>query len=83
MKARELIAILDRREMGRFFRDMKGRVSFAKNCRTSVEMIGKYFAAHIKTNLDAAAINIMRPRPKKTQKPANRSSSTGTPDPGN
>jgi HipA-like protein len=28
MKARELIAILDRREMGRFFRDMKGRVSF-------------------------------------------------------
>ncbi len=81
MKTRELIAILDRREMGRFFRDMKGRVSFAKNCRTSVEMIGKYFAAHIKTNLEAAAINIMRP--KKTQKPANRSSSTGTPDPGN
>jgi serine/threonine-protein kinase HipA len=28
MKIRELIAILDRREMGRFFRDMKGRVSF-------------------------------------------------------
>jgi serine/threonine-protein kinase HipA len=28
MKVRELIAILDRREMGRFFRDMKGRVSF-------------------------------------------------------
>jgi integrase len=34
----------------------------AKNCRTSVEMIEKYYAAHIKTNLDAAAINIMRPR---------------------
>ena len=36
-----------------------------KNCRTSVEMIEKYYAAHIKTNLDAAAINIMRPKPKK------------------
>jgi len=34
----------------------------AKNCRTSVEMIKKYYAAHIKTNLDAAAINIMRPK---------------------
>ncbi|MDB4915782.1 MAG: integrase family protein [Gemmatimonadetes bacterium] len=40
----------------------------AKNCRTSVEMIEKYYAAHIKTNLDAAAINIMRKR-KKKQKP--------------
>ena len=45
----------------------------AKNCRTSVEMIEKYYAAHIKTNLDAAAINIMRPKPKKTQKSAKRS----------
>ena len=45
----------------------------AKNCRTSVEMIEKYYAAHIKTNLDAAAINIMRPKPKKKQKPARHS----------
>jgi integrase len=37
----------------------------AKNCRTSVEMIEKYYAAHIKTNLDAAAINVMKPKPKK------------------
>ncbi|HYV98690.1 MAG TPA: phage integrase SAM-like domain-containing protein [Gemmatimonadaceae bacterium] len=37
----------------------------AKNCRTSVEMIEKYYAAHIKTNLDAAAINVMRPKAKK------------------
>jgi integrase len=36
----------------------------AKNCRTSVEMIEKYYAAHLKTNLDAAAINVMRPKPK-------------------
>lgn len=34
----------------------------AKNCRTSVEMIEKFYAAHIKTNLDTAAINVMRPR---------------------
>jgi integrase len=40
----------------------------AKNCRTSVEMIEKYYAAHIKTNLDAASINIMRPKPNRTPK---------------
>ena len=36
----------------------------AKNCRTSVEMIEKFYASHIKTNLDAAAINIRKKRPK-------------------
>ena len=40
---------------------------------THLEMIEKYYAAHIKTNLDAAAINIMRPKSKKTQKSAKRS----------
>lgn len=35
----------------------------AKNCRTSVEMIEKYYAAHLKTTLDAAAINVRRSRP--------------------
>jgi hypothetical protein len=39
----------------------------AKNCRTSVEMIEKYYAAHIKTRLDAAAINVMRPQKFKTK----------------
>jgi integrase len=34
----------------------------AKNCRTSVEMIEKYYASHIKTNLNAAAINVRRAR---------------------
>lgn len=29
----------------------------AKNCRTSVEMIEKFYASHIKTRLDAAALN--------------------------
>jgi integrase len=35
----------------------------AKNCRTSVEMIEKFYATHIKTTLDAAAINVRRPKP--------------------
>jgi integrase len=35
----------------------------AKNCRTSVEMIEKFYAAHIKNMLDAAAINVRRPKP--------------------
>jgi integrase len=43
----------------------------AKNCRTSVEMIEKYYAAHIKTRLDAAAINVMRPHKFKS-KPGNK-----------
>jgi hypothetical protein len=35
----------------------------AKNCRTSVEMIEKFCAVHIKNALDAAAINVVRPKP--------------------
>lgn len=35
----------------------------AKNCRTSVERIEKFYAAHIKNTLDAAAINVRRPKP--------------------
>jgi len=38
----------------------------AKNCRTSVDMIEKFYASHIKTRLDAAAINVRRER--KTRK---------------
>ncbi|MFN3701838.1 MAG: tyrosine-type recombinase/integrase [Alphaproteobacteria bacterium] len=42
----------------------------AKNCRTSVEMIENYYAAHIKTSLDAAAINTRRKKKgKKAKKP--------------
>ena len=36
--------------------------ALAKNCRTSVEMIQKFYAAHIKDLLDASAINIRRGR---------------------
>ena len=35
----------------------------AKNCRTSVEMIEKYYASHIKNTLDASAINVRRAKP--------------------
>ena len=34
----------------------------AKNCRTSVEMIEKFYAAHIKNMIDAAAVNVRRER---------------------
>jgi hypothetical protein len=37
----------------------------AKNCRTSVEMIEKYYASHLKNTLDAAAINVRKPRSDK------------------
>jgi integrase len=37
----------------------------AKNCRTSVEMIEKYYASHIKDRLDTSAINVMRPRSRR------------------
>jgi len=44
------------------FRLMEGAdiYQIAKNCRTSVEMIEKYYASHIKTTLDAAAINVRK-----------------------
>jgi hypothetical protein len=32
----------------------------AKNCRTSVEMIEKLYAAHIKNMIDAAAVNVRK-----------------------
>jgi hypothetical protein len=34
----------------------------AKNCRTSVEMIEKHYAVHLKNTLDAAAINVRKPK---------------------
>jgi integrase len=39
----------------------------AKNCRTSVEMIEKYYASHLKNTLDAAAINVMKKKAKKAK----------------
>lgn len=40
----------------------------AKNCRTSVEMIEKFYAAHLKNTLDDAAINVMKPKRKPAKK---------------
>jgi hypothetical protein len=37
----------------------------AKNCRTSVAMIEKYYAAHIKDVLDASALDVRKKGPKK------------------
>ena len=42
----------------------------AKNCRTSVEMIEKYYASHIKDRLDAAAINVRRSKAKSAKTPS-------------
>jgi len=44
------------------FRLLEGAniVQLAWSCRTSVEMIEKHYAAHIKTRLDASAINVRR-----------------------
>jgi integrase len=44
------------------FRLMEGAdiYQIAKSCRTSVEMIEKFYAAHIKTMLDATAINVRK-----------------------
>jgi integrase len=40
----------------------------AKNCRTSVEMIQKNYAAHIKTMIDASALNVRKPKPRRKAK---------------
>ena len=47
------------------FRLLHGALIYelAKNCRTNVRMIERHYAAHLKTQLDTAAINNTRPRP--------------------
>jgi hypothetical protein len=42
----------------------------ANNCRTSVQMIEEFYAAHIKDRLDARAINVRRSRAPKKGKSA-------------
>jgi hypothetical protein len=44
------------------FRLMEGAdiYQIAKNCRTSVEMIEKFYAAHIVNTIDTAAVNVRR-----------------------
>ncbi|MFC3068435.1 tyrosine-type recombinase/integrase [Phenylobacterium soli] len=44
----------------------------AKNCRTSVEMIEKFYAAHIASTIDAAAVNVRKAqtRPSRAWQPS-------------
>jgi len=61
------------------FRLMEGAdiYQIAKNCRTSVEMIEKHYAAHIKTALDTSAINVRKERPRPAgEQPRRRSAKT-------
>ncbi len=54
------------------FRLMEGAdiYQIAKNCRTSVEMIENFYASHIKNTLDAAAINVRKPKPARKSRSA-------------
>lgn len=54
------------------FRLMEGAdiYQIAKNCRTSVEMIEKYYASHLKNQIDASAINVRKLRPQKSPQDA-------------
>jgi integrase len=46
----------------------------AKNCRTSVEMIEKFYAAHLKDTIDAAAVNVRKAKPSPQHPRARRRS---------
>lgn len=50
----------------------------ANNCRTSVQMIEQFYAAHIKDRLDTTAINVQRP--KAARKAAKPGGKRATPD---
>src|SRR6202012_2373419 len=58
------------------FRLMEGAhpLQVANNCRTSVEMLEKHYAVHLKTHIDPSLINVTKAKPKgrgrpKTAKP--------------
>ncbi|MFC3069408.1 tyrosine-type recombinase/integrase [Phenylobacterium soli] len=51
----------------------------AKNCRTSVEMIEKFYASHIKNTLDTSAINVRKiPAPKARRRGSKEAGSPAT-----
>jgi integrase len=55
----------------------------AKNCRTSVEMIETFYASHIKNTLDAASINVRKPKKnvvKRSAKPKSSAAESPTMD---
>ena len=49
----------------------------AKNCRTSVEMIEKHYAAHLKDMIDTSLVNVRRP--KSSKKPNLKTQTTKPP----
>ncbi len=52
----------------------------AKNCRTSVEMIEKFYASHIKNILNTSQINVRRPQPQgREDRSSKRKRSPGNP----
>jgi integrase len=61
------------------FRLMEGAdiYQIAKNCRTSVEMIEKYYASHIKTMLDASAINVRKGTIRRERKASQKQQKAG------
>lgn len=58
------------------FRLLEGAniVQLAWNCRTSIDMIEKYYASHIKTRIDASAINVGHWKVKKGRRLQKRQS---------
>ena len=56
--------------------------NLAKNCRTSVEMIQKFYAAHIAELIDTASINVRQPKRRRaagaTAKASTRAASSAT-----
>ncbi len=50
----------------------------AKNCRTSVEMIEKHYAAHLKDMIDTSLVNVRRERQKRKDEP--KQQIEGSPD---
>jgi len=52
----------------------------AKNCRTSVEMIEKHYAAHLKDMIDTSLVNVRRERPKRREQDAKADDSDRRPE---
>lgn len=47
----------------------------AKNCRTSVEMIEKFYGKHLKNNIDTSAVNVRKPKVKPIRSRKSRATS--------
>lgn len=46
--------------------------ALAKSCRTSVEMIEKFYASHIKNRIDTTAINMRKAKPEPVRRRTTR-----------